>query len=203
MTQHEADVETSAGTAGDRTVGDRTAGAGTLGAGSSGDRTAGAESSAAASSGAAAGSSSTSERMRDLLARAAEEQLVEQRQVSAVLGELRGLVADLDDRLRQLEVRSGQLAEQVTDLVLARTADTLVPHVAAAVVRGVTDEVGELVRQAAAETEHRLSVHVDEAVLALAEALLRRRRGVRTAPAELGAAGSVPPPVPAPGPDPL
>ena len=137
-----------------------------------------------------------SERMRDLLSRAAEEQLSEQRQVSSVLAELRGLVADLDDRLRQLESRSGQLADQVADIVLARAAATLVPEVAAAVVRDVTDGVGELVRQAAAETERRLSAHVDDAVLVLAEALLRRRRNARTAELEPGSYASVPSPAP-------
>jgi hypothetical protein len=120
-------------------------------------------------------SSPMSERMRALLSRAAEEQLSEQRQVSAVLADLRALVADVDDRLRVLEVRSAAMADAVADLVLERAAQTLVPQVTAAVLR----EVSGVVREAHDGTERRIVEHVDEAVLALAEALLKRRRGSR------------------------
>lgn len=113
-----------------------------------------------------------SERMRALLSRAAEEQLSEQRQVSAVLAELRDLVADVDDRLRVLEARSAAQADAVAELVLERAAHTLVPQVAAA--------VREDLRETSEAAERRIVEHVDEAVLALAEALLRRRRGSRT-----------------------
>ncbi len=121
-------------------------------------------------------SSPMSERMRALLSRAAEEQLSEQRQVSAVLTDLRALVGDVDDRLRVLEARSAAMADAVADLVLQRAAQTLVPQITAAVVR----ELSEAVREAQDATERRVVQHVDEAVLALAEALLRRRRGSRS-----------------------
>ena len=48
------------------------------------------------------GRSPMSERMRELLARAAQEQLAESRQVSAVLTDLRALLAGVDERLRGL-----------------------------------------------------------------------------------------------------
>ena len=116
-------------------------------------------------------SSAMSERMRALLSRAAEEQLSEQRQVSAILGDLRALVADVDDRLRALELHSAGFADAVADRVLERAADTLVPQLTAAVLAAV--------REVTDDAQRRTTAHVDEAVLALAEALLRRRRGSR------------------------
>ena len=133
--------------------------------------------------------SSMAERMRALLAHAAEEQLGESRQLTAVLADLRQLVVDVDERLRALEERSGRLAAQVADLVVARQTETLVPQTTAAVLDGVADRVGPPVRQAAERTEQRLTAHVDEAVLALAEALLRRRR----APTTTSDTGATPP----------
>ena len=120
-------------------------------------------------------SSPMSERMRALLSRAAEEQFSEQRQVSAILADLRALVADVDDRLRALEARSAATPDAVAEIVLERAVQTLVPQVTAAVLR----EVAGVVRESQEATERRITEHVDEAVLALAEALLRRRRGSR------------------------
>ena len=59
-----------------------------------------------------------SERMQALLSRAAEEQLVEQRQVSAVLGELRGLITGLGEQLRSTasSARLDSLGGDVTSL---------------------------------------------------------------------------------------
>ena len=64
-----------------------------------------------------AGSGAVSDRMRALLSRAAEEQLLEQRQVSAVLGELRALVEDVDERLA-----TGEQVERVAAEVRALSA---------------------------------------------------------------------------------
>ncbi|CAN5280591.1 hypothetical protein BH24ACT10_BH24ACT10_02770 [soil metagenome] len=241
------------------------------------------------------------ERMQALLARAAEEQLTEQRQVSAVLADLRGLVAalgeqlrtstselggqvsglaahlaaqstaldrltgsvdalgalrpevgmissrveglatsaevarsretlltrldeiaaggpvverlgGLEERLSALETRMGEVAERLSDVsdaaggvpavatdltrvasrldevtalraevaatraaVLAVQDDSPVPSLVLGVA-ALREDVEE-VRAATADSERRISAHVDEAVLALAEALLRRRRG--------------------------
>ena len=68
------------------------------------------------------GGGAMSERMQALLSRAAEDQLTEQRQVSAVLADLRGLVAGLSDQLREtasssrLESLSGDLAALTSEL---------------------------------------------------------------------------------------
>lgn len=155
------------------------------------------------------GPGGVSDRMRALLSRAAEEQLHEQRQVSTVLGELRALVADVDERsatgeqverltadLRVLservearldaaEARAGELADRIGEAtaMVGRAAQDLVEAVVAGVVDrleaplreatgGVTTSVSELL----AGSERRLGTHVDDAVLALAEVVLRRRR---------------------------
>lgn len=101
----------------------------------------------------------TAQRLQGLLARAAEEQLSEQRQVSAELVELRTVVGELTAQL--VAVRQAVEA-------LERRVEAVVPAVAA---------------------------HVDEAVLALADVLLRRRRGGRdtisAGPARGGAAGQL------------
>jgi hypothetical protein len=148
-----------------------------------------------------------SERMRALLSRAAEEQLLEQRQVSSVLGELRTLVEDVDERLatseqvervaaevRALservetrldaaEARSAELAERIggATALLGEAAQDIAGAVAAQVaerveaqLREVLDVVGDTV----GSSERRLATHVDDAVLALAEVVLRRRRPV-------------------------
>ena len=140
------------------------------------------------------------ERMQALLARAAEEQLSEQRQVSVVLAELRSLVLELGEvvgqRLGAVELRLDELAAQL-EATAHRAAPTppapsaLAPPtaeaVAAALAERLTDRLAPpvvaLVQQhvlsAVADSEQRLAAHVDDAVLALAGVLLRRERGVR------------------------
>lgn len=80
------------------------------------------------------------------------------------------------------------LAPRVADLVLSRVAGTLVAQVADSVTTSVQNGLSERVRAANVDSERRISAHVDEAVLALAEALLRRRRAA-------GRSGSVAPPL--------
>lgn len=227
-----------------------------------------------------------SERMQALLSRAVEDQLGEQRQVTAVVGELREQVAalgaayratasearleqlgaeltthtgevrgtrlalddrldelarrveqvgaasaDSAERLARLEVLAGTpeqlagldaglarlrddvtelspgltaalldgLAPRVAELVLERAGDTLVDRIAAATATGVLAELPTVVREDLADSERRVTAHVDEAVLVLAEALLRRRRPGRAAgPEATEAPGpSRPPAVPA------
>jgi len=148
-----------------------------------------------------------SDRLRSLLSRAAEEQLHEQRQVSAVLGELRTLVEDVDERLatgeqvervavelRALsarveaglaaaEARSAALDEHLREATAAagRAAQGVV---ADAVLAGVTTRLETALREVTASagtvverSERRLATHVDDAVLALAEVVLRRGGG--------------------------
>ena len=157
------------------------------------------------------GSGAVSDRMRALLARAAEEQLLEQRQVSAVLGELRTLVEDVDERLatgeqvervaaevRALsarvearldaaEARSAELADRISEAtaLVGRAAQDLLDAVATGVAQHVQAQLDELsartaatVADAVGSSERRLATHVDDAVLALAEVVLRRRRPV-------------------------
>jgi hypothetical protein len=69
-----------------------------------------------------------------------------------------------------------ELAPRVADLVLHKVAATLVDQVAGSVSASVQSGLAEQVRTISAESERRISAHVDDAVLALAEALLRRRR---------------------------
>jgi hypothetical protein len=79
------------------------------------------------------------------------------------------------------------LAPRVAELVLSRVAATLVEQVAGSVTASVQQGLAERVRAATVESERRISAHVDEAVLVLAEALLRRRRVLRSGAAALGA----------------
>ncbi|MGI8537777.1 MAG: hypothetical protein ACR2K2_15140 [Mycobacteriales bacterium] len=72
-----------------------------------------------------------------------------------------------------------ELAPRVADQVLTRVASTLVEQVADSVTSSVQNGLTEKVRAASADSERRLSAHVDEAILVLAEALLRRRRSGR------------------------
>lgn len=131
---------------------------------------------------------------------------------SLVLGvaSLRADVEDLTARTGELDVPTAQavagevgeqlpgplgdaLAPRVAELVLSLVAETLVEQVSGSVVRQVQRGLDDRVRAANAETERRLTTHVDEAVLALAEALLRRRRGDPAVPATwTGAGGSEP-----------
>ncbi len=69
-----------------------------------------------------------------------------------------------------------ELAPRVADLVMHKVASTLVDQVAGSVSASVQSGLAEQVRTISAESERRISAHVDDAVLALAEALLRRRR---------------------------
>ena len=128
-------------------------------------------------------------------------------QVMVALGGLREDVEDLAAHLAGVEVPTadavaaatttrmtdhlvGELAPRVADLVLARVAATLVEQVSGSVSASVQNGLTERVRAANADTERRLSAHVDEADLALAEALLRRRRGGR--PAAVTLTGDLP-----------
>ncbi len=74
------------------------------------------------------------------------------------------------------------LAPQVAEAVLSRVGPVLVERVSADVARLVTAEVTEIVRGTSVASERRVLAHVDEAVLALADALLRRRRAAPRAP---------------------
>jgi hypothetical protein len=78
------------------------------------------------------------------------------------------------------------LAPRVAELVLHRVAATLVEQVASSVTTSVQHGLTERVRAATVDSERRISAHVDEAVLVLAEALLRRRRVLRTGGGALG-----------------
>ena len=140
---------------------------------------------------------------------------------SLVLG-VAGLREDVEDvavRLTELHVPTAEavavaveqqvveplvdvLAPRVAELVLSRVAATLVEQVAASVTTSVQSGLTERVRVATADSERRISAHVDEAVLVLAEALLRRRRVIRSGGAlgsgvEDGGQGAGPAPVPA------
>ena len=160
------------------------------------------------------GPGAMSDRMRALLSRAAEEQLLEQRQVSSVLAELRTLVEDVDERLATgaqvervaeqvgalsarvearldaAEARSAELAERIAEAtaLLGQAAHDLAGVVAAQVAQQVEAQLHDAlpsVIDAVAGSEQRLATHVDDAVLALAEVVLRRRsaQGTRAAPA--------------------
>jgi hypothetical protein len=71
------------------------------------------------------------------------------------------------------------LAPRIADLVLNRVGATLVNQLGDALAPRLADDTEVLVRSVTADSERRVLAHVDEAVLALAEALLRRRRGGR------------------------
>ncbi|MCW2600960.1 MAG: hypothetical protein JWM02_2789 [Frankiales bacterium] len=76
------------------------------------------------------------------------------------------------------------LAPRIADVVLTRVSATLVTQLGEALSPRVTTDTEVVVRAATADSERRVLAHVDEAVLALAEALLRRRRGGRAATSE-------------------
>ena len=160
------------------------------------------------------GSGAMSDRMRALLSRAAEEQLLEQRQVSSVLGQLRALVEDVDERqatgeqvervaaevralsarvevrLDAAEARSAELAERFGEAtaLVGQAAQDLAGRVEARL-REVVADLTASVDTAVQTSERRLTTHVDDAVLALAEVVLRRRSA---------AAGAAPGRVPGP-----
>jgi hypothetical protein len=149
------------------------------------------------------------ERMQALLARAAEEQLSEQRQVSVVLAELRDLLVSLGkqvgERLGPVEARLDELGRRM-EAMAQRTAAPLPPlpppaadALAVALAERLGDRLVELAQReilsAVADTERRLAAHVDDAVLALAAVLLRRERAGRAdgpATPDAGAPGEAP-----------
>ena len=156
--------------------------------------------------GGAPGSGATSDRMRALLSRAAEEQLSEQRQVSAVLADLRTVLDDVDERLATgeqvervaAEVRaSSARVEARLDAVEARydelaarlsDATAMVGQAAQDLVEAVAAGVAVRLESLLEASERRSGEHVDDAVIALAEVVLRRRHAatsVTPAPQEV------------------
>ncbi|MGB8649060.1 MAG: hypothetical protein WCD35_00215, partial [Mycobacteriales bacterium] len=85
------------------------------------------------------------------------------------------------------------LAPRIADVVLTRVSAALVAQLGDALAPRLRSDTELVVRAAGADSERRVLAHVDEAVLALAEALLRRRRGGRpvlpTAESEPAGAG--------------
>jgi hypothetical protein len=73
------------------------------------------------------------------------------------------------------------LAPRIADVVLTRVSAALVNQLGEALSPRMRADTELVVRTATADSERRVLAHVDEAVLALAEALLRRRRGGRPA----------------------
>lgn len=132
-------------------------------------------------------SAAVADRMQALLSRAVEEQISEQRSVAAVIGDLREQVAALTAAFRA--TASGEAVERLGDELAART-DRL--HDSTVALEARVSGLEELVR----ESEQRVLAHVDEAVLALAEALLRRRRAPRAEALPEGPVAVVPATVP-------
>ncbi|MCU1599422.1 MAG: flagellar motor protein MotB, partial [Frankiales bacterium] len=94
--------------------------------------------------------------------------------------EVAGLVSQrVADRLVET------LAPRIADVVLTRVSAALVTQLGEALSPRVKADTEDVVRTATADSERRVLAHVDEAVLALAEALLRRKRGGRTPEAAL------------------
>ncbi len=73
------------------------------------------------------------------------------------------------------------LAPRIADVVLTRVSGALVTQLGEALSPRLQAETEQTVRQATSESERRILTHLDEAVLALAEALLRRRPTTRAA----------------------
>jgi hypothetical protein len=119
------------------------------------------------------GVASLREDVEDVAARVADVTVPSAESVATAVGQ------QVTDRLVD------ELAPRVADLVLTRVAATLVDQVSGRVTSSVQTGLTEKVRAATVDSERRISAHVDEAVLALAEALLRRRRGGRTGTAAL------------------
>ncbi len=78
------------------------------------------------------------------------------------------------------------LAPRIADVVLTRVSAALVAQLGEALSPRLTMDTEAVVRTVTADSERRVLAHVDEAVLALAEALLRRRRGGRAGGLALG-----------------
>ena len=149
--------------------------------------------------------------MRDELAgvKAGLSALQEESEVPSLVhtvAAMRDTVAELGGRVAKIDVPTAdavavvvsqqvsdrlldELAPRVADLVVNKVASTLVDQVASSVSASVQSGLADEVRTVSAESERRISAHVDDAVLALAEALLRRRRTGRglaaPAPADL------------------
>lgn len=204
--------------------------------------------------GQAGGSSPMAERMQQLLSRAVEDQLSEQRQLAMVLGDIRAALARIPDEIAvgagqaaahqaadlahlidgvgaRLDLVSSRLGELATGEGLRTVTDRLEVLLSrldgangrldslggrldalgdpAAEVRtrvspveariaATERQISELARSFA-DTERRIAEHVDEAILALADALLRRRGrggpgGEAAGPVEIPAANSAPAP---------
>jgi hypothetical protein len=118
-----------------------------------------------------------SQRMESLLSRAVEDQLSEQRQLAGLLSDIRAQLASLPDHV----ARAAGTGPDPHVASLAHAVDGVSNDLRTALA-SLLDRLGAVERRldalqaASAESEQRLSTHVDEAVLALAEALLRRRR---------------------------
>lgn len=136
--------------------------------------------------------------LRDEVAglRAGVSALREDQSVSTLVSSvaaMRGTVEELGGRVAKIDVPTGddvaaavgqqvtdrlvdELAPRIADLVMHKMASTLVDQVSSGVSASVQSGLAEEVRTVSADSERRISAHVDDAVLALAEALLRRRR---------------------------
>ncbi|MCW2587315.1 MAG: hypothetical protein JWN55_2831, partial [Frankiales bacterium] len=90
------------------------------------------------------------------------------------------------------------LAPRIADVVLTRVSATLVTQLGEALAPRVKADTELVIRTATADSERRVLAHVDEAVLALAEALLRRRRGSRSTAVTLPRAEDLPAEEPTP-----
>ena len=108
------------------------------------------------------------------------------------------------------EAETGE-EEYVEDPVLTELADLreallgddgLAARVEAAGAEDLDTRVSAAVESAVAASEERLAAHIDEAVLALAEALLRRRSGSRMATSPISAMVGPPAPAPTASPEP-
>jgi hypothetical protein len=92
------------------------------------------------------------------------------------------------------------LAPRISDVVLTRVSAALVTQLGEALAPRLRAETDTVLRSLSAESETRILAHVDEAVLALAEALLRRKGVRRPAPSPAPAASPAPVPTEAPAP---
>ena len=72
------------------------------------------------------------------------------------------------------------LAPRIADVVLTRVSAALVTQLGEALSPRMKGDTELVIRAATADSERRVLAHVDEAILSLAEALLRRRRGGKT-----------------------
>lgn len=107
-----------------------------------------------------------SERLQALLSRAVEDQVTAERGMAEALGEVRTQLAQLQTGLARLEERTaGLVVVDGPDLTRALQA----------LREGVVDDLSTELRETVADSEERTAAHVDEAVLALAAALFRRR----------------------------